>query len=248
MPFETFLAHWITNNQQTRTVEPENYYNDEDPGMQIVAPLINDAHRRQLIRPDSARAGAARLRPARRSGHCASRVMPLAVPLAAAALPLLLAAAGRRRRPAAAARAAARRPRSRRRGRQSLGIGEPRKPEPFTIEQRLLDAVRRDDRPHVERALELGAPSTPATTSAAASCCWRCSTPATSSSCAGCTRGRRRRRGGQRRPHPAQLRRRTTGRLDIVRWLVEQGAVVDRPRRPAAHAALPRRGVGEPPT
>ena len=43
LPFETFLARWITNNQQLRTVEPENYYNDEDPGMQIVAPLINDA-------------------------------------------------------------------------------------------------------------------------------------------------------------------------------------------------------------
>lgn len=43
MPFETFLTRFITNNQQTRTVEPENYYNNEDPGMQIVAPLINDA-------------------------------------------------------------------------------------------------------------------------------------------------------------------------------------------------------------
>ena len=42
-PFETFLANWLTNSQQGRIVEPENYYNDEDPGMQIVAPLINDA-------------------------------------------------------------------------------------------------------------------------------------------------------------------------------------------------------------
>jgi hypothetical protein len=41
--FDTFLTRFITNNQQTRTVEPENYYNNEDPGMQIVAPLINDA-------------------------------------------------------------------------------------------------------------------------------------------------------------------------------------------------------------
>jgi ankyrin repeat protein len=39
-----------------------------------------------------------------------------------------------------------------------LGLGEPRKPEPFTIEQRLLDAVRRDDRPTAERALARGAP------------------------------------------------------------------------------------------
>jgi hypothetical protein len=43
MPFDTFLTRFITNNQQTRTVEPQNAYNDEDPGMQIVAPLINDA-------------------------------------------------------------------------------------------------------------------------------------------------------------------------------------------------------------
>ncbi len=42
-PFETFLANWLTNNQQQRIVEKENYYNNEDPGMQIVAPLINDA-------------------------------------------------------------------------------------------------------------------------------------------------------------------------------------------------------------
>lgn len=39
----------------------------------------------------------------------------------------------------------------------ALGIGEPRKPQPFTIEQRLLDAVSRDDRATVERALEHGA-------------------------------------------------------------------------------------------
>jgi ankyrin repeat protein len=40
----------------------------------------------------------------------------------------------------------------------ALGLGEPRRPEPFTIEQRLLDAVRRNDRPTIERALERGAP------------------------------------------------------------------------------------------
>lgn len=43
MPFETFLVRFITNNQQTRIVEKENYYNNEDSGMQIVGPLINDA-------------------------------------------------------------------------------------------------------------------------------------------------------------------------------------------------------------
>ena len=42
-PIETFLANWLNGNQQQRIVETENYYNNEDPGMQIVAPLINDA-------------------------------------------------------------------------------------------------------------------------------------------------------------------------------------------------------------
>jgi hypothetical protein len=42
-PFETFLTKWLTNDQRSRIVEPENYYNNEDVGMQIVAPLINDA-------------------------------------------------------------------------------------------------------------------------------------------------------------------------------------------------------------
>jgi hypothetical protein len=41
--FESFLTRFITNNQQVRAVEPSNNYNNEDPGMQIVAPLINDA-------------------------------------------------------------------------------------------------------------------------------------------------------------------------------------------------------------
>jgi hypothetical protein len=40
---EAFLTRWLTNNQQSRVVEPENYYNNEDPGMQIVAGPINDA-------------------------------------------------------------------------------------------------------------------------------------------------------------------------------------------------------------
>jgi hypothetical protein len=40
---EGFLTKFVTNTQQSRSIEPENYYNNEDPGMQIVAPLINDA-------------------------------------------------------------------------------------------------------------------------------------------------------------------------------------------------------------
>jgi ankyrin repeat protein len=38
-----------------------------------------------------------------------------------------------------------------------MGTGEPRNPQPFTMDQRLLDAVQRDDRATVERALERGA-------------------------------------------------------------------------------------------
>ena len=37
-----------------------------------------------------------------------------------------------------------------------LGIGEARNPQPFTVEQRLLDAVSRGDRKTIERALEHG--------------------------------------------------------------------------------------------
>jgi ankyrin repeat protein len=43
-----------------------------------------------------------------------------------------------------------------------MGTGEPRKPQPFTLEQRLLEAARRGDQPTIERALALGAPITAA--------------------------------------------------------------------------------------
>lgn len=39
----------------------------------------------------------------------------------------------------------------------AMGTGEGRDPEPFTVEQRLLDAVRRNDRPMIEKALARGA-------------------------------------------------------------------------------------------
>jgi len=39
----------------------------------------------------------------------------------------------------------------------ALGIGEPRIPQPYTLDQRLLDAVSRDDRRTIELALERGA-------------------------------------------------------------------------------------------
>ena len=43
VPMETFLGRFINQNQRVRIYEPENGYNDEDPGMNIVAPLINGA-------------------------------------------------------------------------------------------------------------------------------------------------------------------------------------------------------------
>ncbi|HEB89026.1 MAG TPA: hypothetical protein ENI85_05605 [Deltaproteobacteria bacterium] len=41
-PFEDFLEIWINQNGRSRIVEKENGYNNEDPGMVIIAPLIND--------------------------------------------------------------------------------------------------------------------------------------------------------------------------------------------------------------
>jgi len=40
---ELFLHRFINQNQRVRIYEPENWYNEEDPGMDIVAPLINGA-------------------------------------------------------------------------------------------------------------------------------------------------------------------------------------------------------------
>lgn len=40
---DTFLGRFINNNTRTRIHEPVNHYNDEDPGMGIVGPLINMA-------------------------------------------------------------------------------------------------------------------------------------------------------------------------------------------------------------
>lgn len=43
VPMETFLERFVVGNQRTRIYEPPNGYNGEDPGMQLVAPLINAA-------------------------------------------------------------------------------------------------------------------------------------------------------------------------------------------------------------
>lgn len=43
VPMQTFLDRFINGNQRVRVYEPENNYNNEDPGMNIVGPLINMA-------------------------------------------------------------------------------------------------------------------------------------------------------------------------------------------------------------
>ncbi|WPB80775.1 pectin acetylesterase-family hydrolase [Archangium violaceum] len=43
VPMDTFLSRFINDNQRIRIYEPANGFNDEDPGMGILAPLINGA-------------------------------------------------------------------------------------------------------------------------------------------------------------------------------------------------------------
>jgi hypothetical protein len=43
VPMETFLHRFINDNQRIRIYEPVNGYNEEDPGMDLIAPLINGA-------------------------------------------------------------------------------------------------------------------------------------------------------------------------------------------------------------
>jgi hypothetical protein len=43
VPMDVFLKRFVTDGTRTRIQEPPNGYNADDPGMQIVAPLINAA-------------------------------------------------------------------------------------------------------------------------------------------------------------------------------------------------------------
>ncbi|WP_437832660.1 pectin acetylesterase-family hydrolase [Sorangium sp. So ce1153] len=43
VPMEVFLHRFVNENRRVRIYEPKNWYNNEDPGMRIVAPLINAA-------------------------------------------------------------------------------------------------------------------------------------------------------------------------------------------------------------
>lgn len=43
VPMDVFLARFINDGQRIRIYEPTNWYNNEDPGMQLISPLINSA-------------------------------------------------------------------------------------------------------------------------------------------------------------------------------------------------------------
>jgi hypothetical protein len=123
-----------------------------------------------------------------------------------------------------------------------LGIGEPRKPQPFTLAQRLLDAVQRDDRGTIERALELGAPLD-AKDDLGRSVVLLATSDAGDAALVEWLHEK-----GAALDEPDVSARAAlsfaadAGRLDMVRYLVERGAVVDRPdvqgRTPLFHAAL----------
>jgi uncharacterized protein len=123
-----------------------------------------------------------------------------------------------------------------------MGTGEARDPQPFTLEQRLLDAVRRADRPTIERALELGS------TVQAKDDLGR-STVLLATKDAGDLELVRWLRAKRAPVDEPDLGGRTAlsfaaeaGRLDLVRELVDAGAVVDRPdgqqRAPLFHAVF----------
>ena len=120
-----------------------------------------------------------------------------------------------------------------------LGIGEPRKAEPFTLEQRYLDAARRGDRATLERALELGV-AVDAKDDLQRSALLLAAKDAGSLELVQLLHAK-----GAAVDEP-DLGGRTPfsyaageGRLEIARWLLEQGAQLDRPdgegRRPLFH-------------
>jgi ankyrin repeat protein len=124
----------------------------------------------------------------------------------------------------------------------AMGTGEGRDPQPFTLEQRLLDGVRRGDRPTIERALELGAPIG-SRDDLGRSTLLLAARDAGDLELVQMLHAR-----GAVVDEPDVAGRAAVsfaaseGRLDIVRWLVEHGAIADRPdgqhRTPLFHAAL----------
>ncbi|ACY16574.1 pectin acetylesterase-family hydrolase [Haliangium ochraceum] len=43
VPMETFIDRFVNDGQRVRIYEPENYYNNDDPGMSLMAELVNAA-------------------------------------------------------------------------------------------------------------------------------------------------------------------------------------------------------------
>jgi ankyrin repeat protein len=123
-----------------------------------------------------------------------------------------------------------------------MGTGEARRPEPFTIDQRLLDGVRRGDRPTVERALALGAPLA-AKDDIGRTTVLLAVLDAQDLDLVRWLHGK-----GAALDEPDNGGRRAmsyaaeSGRLDIVRYLAENGAAVDhgdvQRRTPLFHAVL----------
>lgn len=124
----------------------------------------------------------------------------------------------------------------------AMGTGEARDPQPFTREQRLLDAVQRNDRATVARALELGVPV------GTKDDLGRNTLLLAASDAGDLDLVRFLHDKGAAVDEPdVQARAAISfaaadGKLEIVRWLADHGAVVDRPdwlqRTPLFHAAL----------
>ena len=124
----------------------------------------------------------------------------------------------------------------------AMGTGEARDPQPFTREQRLLDAVQRNDRATIERALELGVAVTTRDDLG------RDTLLLAASDTGDLELVRFLHAKGAPVDEPDVQGRAAisfasaNGNLDIVRWLADQGARVDRPdwmqRTPLFHAAL----------
>lgn len=123
-----------------------------------------------------------------------------------------------------------------------LGIGEARNPQPFTLEQRLLDAASRGDRPTIERALQRGA-SLSAKDDIGRSVVLLAVLDAGNLEIVQWLHGK-----GAALDEPDTGGRTAlsfaaaNGRLDLVRYLVENGAAVERAdvqrRTPLFHAVL----------
>ncbi len=188
---------------------PENYYNNEDPGMQIVAPLINDAIDGLIgdaapIRRD-ARRGAVACASVRSRCSCVASAPRRAGARACTA--------------AAAARPAARHRRAARARALHARAAPPRRRAPGRSRHARARARARRRR------------SRRRTISAAPRCCSRRATPASLELVRLLrAQGRRRRRARRRRPHGAQLGRRRRAARDRALSSSRTGAA-DRPAR-----------------